>query len=136
MPGPPYWSEQRFDINFSISEQRQLRSASAAFHARLERAAQAAVDTAASEWLELSWQNRSTTASSLQATQHLPGSSLPPMALIKAAGVLLPKRCEPSALRLRLSRISPHHCDDPTPRNVIVCLAFTGKDRIHEQPIR
>src|SRR3954469_24309885 len=81
MPGPPYWSEQRFDINFSISERRQLRSASAAFHARLERAAQAAVDTAASEWLELSWQNRSTTASSLQATQHLPGSSLPPMAL-------------------------------------------------------
>jgi monoamine oxidase len=52
MPAPPYWSEQSFSINFPISEQRQFRTASVAFYARLERAAERAVDTAASEWLE------------------------------------------------------------------------------------
>jgi monoamine oxidase len=52
MPAPPYWSEQKFNINFPISEQRQFRAASAAFYARLERAAKGVTDTAASEWLE------------------------------------------------------------------------------------
>jgi monoamine oxidase len=52
LPAQPHWSEQSFNINFPVAEQRHFRSASEAFHARLERAAESAVDTAAAEWLE------------------------------------------------------------------------------------
>src|SRR3954465_8846420 len=52
MPAPKNWSEKSFNINFPISEQRQFRAACEAFYGRLESAAEAATDTAASEWLE------------------------------------------------------------------------------------
>jgi len=52
MPAQPHWSEQSFNINFSIADQRQFRLASEAFHERLERAAENPLDTAAADWLE------------------------------------------------------------------------------------
>ena len=52
VPAQPHWTEQSLDINFPVAEQRQFRGASAAFHTRLERAAELATDTAAAEWLE------------------------------------------------------------------------------------
>jgi monoamine oxidase len=52
MPAQPHWSEQSFDINFPVVDQRQFRLASEAFHDRLERAAASPVDTPAADWLE------------------------------------------------------------------------------------
>jgi monoamine oxidase len=48
---PPHWSEQSYNIDFPLTEQREFRAASEAFESRLERAAEGP-DTAAADVLE------------------------------------------------------------------------------------
>jgi monoamine oxidase len=50
--GPPHWGEQSYNINFSLTEQREFHAASEAFYERLEAASELPADTAAAAWLE------------------------------------------------------------------------------------